>query len=286
MSNTPDPTTIARQIEEAGATPPALLLDLAADYEAGQALVGAAAFAPANRGGAAGQVRSEFVQAVRDRTLDRPFTKSMVTAAERASVHEQVALIWKELGPMLQREAAKVTRAAGDDLIEQLQPAFVKAATKLAGVVAMIGPEPIDARTILDSGNKAQHDAYRKDRVPSQDAVDRIARIRTTVLAPLSYGDRQPSVTWFLDPTHNWTPASRAKADEAWGRAAVLSDRFGHLLAAGLPLALNTHDQSVSIDATITATAKAQATADRVNAKERANEERRLRRAQEGTVRR
>jgi hypothetical protein len=67
-------------------------------------------------------VRSEFVQKVRSRTLDASFAEPMAATAVDAAAQEQIALIWKELAPALQREAAKVTRDAGDDLIEQVQP--------------------------------------------------------------------------------------------------------------------------------------------------------------------
>ena len=282
--NNIDITTLAREITEAGATPPGELADLAADYEAAQALVGAGAFVPANRGGPAVVVRDEFVQAVTSRTLDAPLPEAMRAAAQEAAVQNELALIWRDLAKRMEAQAAKIVRAAGDDLIEQVRPSFEEAVARLAEVVELIGPEPVDAAKLLDKGSKAQIEVYTKHRVPAQDEVDRLLQVRTHVLAPLSYGERAIQVTWFLDPSHTWNATTRAQADKAWAKATVPSDRIGHLLAVGLPVTLNTHEQGQSIDAGIATRAHAKAQKEeRLSEKERDNERRKLAKVKAGT---
>lgn len=238
----PTPSALADQLRAAGVQPPAELEALADQYEALFALDRTTS---TNRafGGAAGAIRSDFVEKLPGLSPQETVAAAR-EAAHEAAVQGELAVVLKEAGPKLLKAGTAAVRGAADDLIEQARPRFDAAAKALAKVVAKLGVDPKVAQfdTEKDQDKAA---LYFGPRTEAMREMRESTAVRT-VLASVSYGERQAGPLWYLDPKPGYDLGELGRARKAWADSQRI-DPFGGLLAAGFSLRLNTWAESEAI---------------------------------------
>lgn len=242
------PPELVKLLTHHGVTAPPELVALAKTYEEGQVLIGNSLYAPSPFGGAAGQVRSAFVKAYEAGEIS-DFSEAMVESARNAAIADQLTAIWREAAPKMERIAARIVNAAGDELVAEARPAFDKGVATLAELVGLWGADP-DPVAVLASEDDKLVNRYRHEWEGTLAEVTKAAALRPNCLALVSYGDTRLRIYDWLDPDTEWSRPQVAVADSAYGKGRTQhpAEQLAFLIESGFRPRLNTPTEAKTIE--------------------------------------